>query len=140
MAEKDEEELQKTLMQLESGRRQLDSIAKQAQMVESALLEVNATIQALNALAEVKDGTEILVNLGANTFAKASLKEKDKILIGVGACMSVEKSRADAVKSLEGRRDELAKSLVSLQKMSNDVGAKVAQLNDAAESMIGHRH
>jgi prefoldin alpha subunit len=132
-----DEELQKTLLQLESGRRQLESLSKQGQMVESALIEVATTIKALNSFDEIKEGTEILVSLGANTFVKASLKNKDDILVGVGAGVSVEKNRADAIKALESRREELTKTMGSLQKMSAELESKVMELSDAAESMVG---
>ena len=131
-----EQEIQRTLMQLEAERRRFEALSKQGQLVESALIEVNATIQALNSMAEVKEGTEILVSLGANTFVKATLKDKENVMVGVGAGVSIEKKRAEAVSSLEARREELSKTMGSIQKMSAEAAARVEALNDAAEGMI----
>ena len=131
------QELQKTLNQLETGRRQLESIAKQSQMVENALLEINATIQALNALDEVKEGTGILVSMGANTFVKASLTDKENILVGIGAGFSAEKKRGDAIKSLESRKDEMSRALESMRRMASEIESKLLELNAIAEGMVG---
>ncbi|MCX6695799.1 MAG: prefoldin subunit alpha [Candidatus Altiarchaeota archaeon] len=132
----DEQELQKTLMQLESERRRMEALSKQGQAVEAAMMEVNATIQAIESLKDVKEGTEMLVPMGANTFVKATLKDRENILVGIGAGASVEKTRADAVKSLESRREQLNKSMGALHKMSAELAGRIEGLNDVAETMI----
>lgn len=133
----DEQQLQKMMMQLEYGRRQMDQLGKQAQLAESALAEINSTADALDTLRGQKPGTEMMVQVGAGTFIKAELKDAENVLVGIGAEMSVVKKLPDAVVTLQARGKQLAESLAAINKTMGELSLKLAELNSQAQEMAG---
>ena len=95
-----EEQARAILFQLDMGKRQLEQLTKQEQMIEGAIMEVNSTIEALNILKSQRIGDEIMVQVGAGCFMKAKLTDTENVLVGVGAGMSVEKKVPDAVSTM----------------------------------------
>jgi prefoldin alpha subunit len=133
----DEEQIRRVLMQLEAGKRQMEALSRQAQMVESAVGELDSTMEALKALGQEKAGVELLVPSGSGTFMRASLKDPGSVLVGVGADVSVERRMPEAVRTLEERRKQLAESYGSIQKTIGELGIRLAELNSQAEEMLG---
>jgi prefoldin alpha subunit len=135
----DEEQLRRLLMQLENGRRQLEQLGKQAQMIEAAVAELNSAVEALNALSSQKPGDELLVQIGSGAFISVALKDTQNVLVGIGANMSVEKKLPDAIQTLEARKKQLAESMGSTQKMIGELSMKVAELNAQAEALAAQQ-
>jgi prefoldin alpha subunit len=131
----DEEQLRRLLMQLETGRRQLEQLGKQAQMIEAAVAELNSAREALTALKDQKVGDELLVQVGSGAFIRVALKDTEKVLVGIGAGMSAEKKVPDAIQTFETRTKQLAESMASTQKMIGELSMKVAELNSQAETL-----
>ena len=133
---KKQEELRDIVAQLEAHKGQLDALSRQAQLIDSAILEIQTTIQAMNSLKESKVGTEILVALGSDSFVRAKLEDTEKVLTGVGASISVEKKVDDAIETLKSRGDDLSKTLEKLQKTALEVNTRAASLNSIAEKLL----
>ncbi|MBU0761588.1 MAG: prefoldin subunit alpha [Candidatus Altiarchaeota archaeon] len=132
-----ENQVRGLLYQLEVGRKQLDQLVKQEQMIEGALMEINSTVDALNTLKNQKPGDAIMVQVGAGSFMKAKLEDTENVLVGIGAGMSVEKKIPDAVQALQERRTSLTESLKSLRKTMGELTLRIADLNAQAEKMMG---
>jgi prefoldin alpha subunit len=136
----DEEQVRRMLVQIETGKKQMEQLGKQAQMVESAIIETQATIEALNSLSQQKPGTEMMVQVGSGAFIRVTIKDVDNILVGIGAGMSVEKKLPEAVETLEARKTQLSASFSSVQRTMGELGIKLAELNSTAEQMMGGMH
>jgi len=132
----DESQMQKLLMQLEYGKRQMNELNRQAQLAESAVAEINSAIEALDELKSQKPGAEVLVPVGGGAFVKASLKDMGTVLVGVGAEMYVEKGIAEAVKTFEERKVKLVESLSTIQKTMGELGMRVAELDAQAQRIM----
>jgi len=133
---KKQEELRDIVAQLEAHKRQLDALSRQAQLIDSAILEIQTTISSLNYLKESKVGTEILVSIGSDSFIRTKLENTEKVLIGVGANITVEKKVDDAIETLKSRGEDLSKTLEKLQKTALDVNTRVSSLNSIAEKLL----
>ena len=133
----DEETVRKVLFQLDMGKKQMEQLSRQGQMIEAALNELNSSVETLETLKTLKPGVEIQVQVGAGTYVKASLKDTENVLVGIGAEMSVEKTLAEAIATLEGRKKLLTESFSSVQKALGDLSIKVAELSAQAEQMMG---
>lgn len=132
----DESQMQRLLMQLEMGKRQMNELNRQAQLAESAVAEINSAIEALDGLKGEKPGAEVIVPIGGGAFVRASLKGVDSVLVGAGAEMYVEKGVADAVKTFEERKAKLMESLSAMQKTMGELGVKVAELDAQAQRLM----
>ena len=131
-----QEQLRALVAQLEAGKARMEAMGKQIQMVEGSIIELAGTEGAINAIKTSKKGTEILVPLGSDSYAKASLSNTDSIIVGVGARLSVDKSISDAGETLEVRKKELESSLKTLQKSYLELSSKVSEINASAEGLV----
>ncbi len=134
--ENPQEELQKILIELENYKRQLEILEKEDHLMDSTLLELNSTQRALEAVKKNKPGKEILVPLGSGSYIKGELKDTEKVLIGVGAGVSIEKTVEEAGKTLQEREKTLTKSREELQKKATELNDKILELNSQAEELI----
>jgi len=131
-----DDKLQKTLLQLESGRRQLEQFSRQAQMIEAAIAELAATVEALNTLKDQKPGVEVMMPVGAGSYVRGALKDTGNVLVGIGADMSVERKIPGAVQVLEDRKKKLMESLGGINKTIGEMSLRLGELNQQAERML----
>ncbi len=131
-----QQELQGIVGEIENYKRRMEELSRQGQLIENTALELNSTIEALNALAENKPGTTILVPLGSGSFARAELKDTEKVIVGIGSNISVEKNTADAKKVIEARVEELNSTFEKIQKTAIGVNNKLIELSAESERLI----
>lgn len=102
---------------------QAEALAQQINMVKLTIKDVETALTTIAALKDEPAGKETLVPIGFGSFVKATLSSPDKVVVGIGAGVSVEKNIDDAKTFLEKRKDELTKYLEQL----NSTIAKLAQ-------------
>jgi len=93
----------------------------------------NAT---MNGLKEEKKGAAVFLPVGGGSYVEASIDNPGKVLVGVGAGVSIEKETTEAIKSLEEQQDQIESARQSLQQQLTQVIQKMsgirAQINDLA--------
>lgn len=136
MTEKKQRDLQTIFVQLETYRKQVESINKQLQLLDSAVMESRSTTASLDSLKKNKVGAELFVNIGSNSFIRATLKDNKKVLIGVGGDVSLEKPISEAKEILGQRAAEFTKAMEKMQKSSMELNAVIAELNKKAEQLV----
>jgi prefoldin alpha subunit len=141
MADKhSDRELQETLIKIESGKKQLEALLQQGRMAETALVEFATTIEVLEQVKKNKPGTEILVPIGGDSFIKATLKDNQNVIVGVGAKVSVEKSPDEAIKTLKERSEELSKTLAKIRESAMKIGGQIEEMNELAQHIFQHQN
>ena len=75
-----------------------------------------------------EDGQDILVPIGAGSFIHAKLDDKDKVILGVGADVSIEKDVAFAKTSLEARRTQLVEGSGKLGETLNKIAQEIGKI------------
>jgi len=133
--ETNQEELQKTLLELEMHKRRLEAITQRMQMIEATIFELDDTAKAIDAMKNEKKGNEILVSIGSGSYFKAAVKDKEKILIGAGAGISIEKTTDEAKKTLESRKEGLHKIADELQKNASELSERMSYLSGLYEDL-----
>jgi len=103
-----------------------------AQALQSRMGMVNAVIQdltfanvTLESLEKHKLGSELLVPIGGSSYIKAKLDDPDKVIVGMGAGVSVERTSQDAKEIVRKRLEGLEKTRVSLQQRFAQVAEKI---------------
>jgi len=132
-----EQQVNRLLMQIDVGKRQMEQMGRQAQMLESAMQELSTTIEALDGIRGQKPGANIMMPVGAGTYMKAALTDLETVIVGVGAEMFVEKKLPDAVETLRLRQQKLSESYANVQKSIGELGGKLSQMSSQAEQMMG---
>ncbi|MEM2870586.1 MAG: prefoldin subunit alpha [Thermoplasmata archaeon] len=101
MPESREEELSRSLEELEMAKLRLESLSRQAELLQASLSEHARAIETIRAFSALKEGTEILIPVGAGTFLPARSAGATHAIVGIGAGVSVEKGTEEALAKLE---------------------------------------
>lgn len=103
------ESLQTKIIQLEYLNQQIKAMQIHLADVEKAIDELSVLKVGLTNMKDAQEGNEILVPLGASSYAKASLADASKVLVSIGAGVFVDKSVKDAAPIVENQVEELRK-------------------------------
>lgn len=104
---KAEKEFQEAIARFRNYQAQAEAIAQQMAVVQGSVDEHNKAMTALDAIKALEKGAELLVPVGANCQIHASLGRNDRVIVSLGADVSVERAPDDAAAILKKRRDEL---------------------------------
>lgn len=139
----DRPDLQQALSVLDTYQRQIEVLTRQFNFLQVVL---NETVQARDALTGLRKepSKEILVPLGANTYLYAQAAKKDRVIVGIGASLSTEKSVEDAEGQLSARETDvrgemqkLSQAIVQLQqeaaRLQEEIEEDMAQLQQAPQ-------
>jgi prefoldin alpha subunit len=110
-------------------------------IVTAALSETLSAISTLEGAKGKGNETEALVPIGSGSFLKTKLSEVDKVIIGVGAGVCIQKPIEDSMKDLRVRSSELERARTTVtQQLSQIIGQTEdyrAHLNDLARKKGG---
>jgi len=124
------------LIEADNYKKQIDSLSAQIQIVENKRMEIDSTIETMDSLKENRIGTEILVPIGSNSFVRAELKDNKKVIVGIGAGISVEKTIDEAKEILKLRSKELENTMNKLQSAVAEIKNKLLELDSISKKLI----
>lgn len=136
MASKGEEELQKLGIEMRLLEQTAEALQSRMTMVNTAandLLYAQATLQGLEKEAEK---SEILVPIGGTSYIRAKLDNLDEVIVGMGAGVSVEKTREEAKEIIKKRLEDLDKTRKSIQQQYTQVAERINLDRERAEALI----
>ena len=123
---------------LENGARILQS---RLDIVTAALSETLTAISTLEGVKGKSGDTETLIPIGSGSFVKSKLADAEKVIIGVGAGVCIEKPLEDSMKDLRLRSSELEKARANVTQQLNQVIGQTedyrAHLDDLARKKGG---
>ena len=111
----DEEELRRLLVETELIESTLGTLRARLELLNAGLTESRLAVQALTAIKSEKKDVETLVPIGAGSYIRARLDDVEKVVVGVGAEVSVEKTLDEALENLEQQVSQLEKSRAALE-------------------------
>lgn len=124
-----EEELRQMMATMEHYRAQLEGLAEQQQIIQLSLEENIRARETLKQYQVAGDEAEILVPVGGNSFVHARVASSEKVLIGLGSGVTVEKSADEALEIIEVRIKELAETVKKISERRGFLEAEHAKLN-----------
>ncbi len=111
-----------------------EAIAQQLNMVKLTIKDVETALTTITSLKDETAGKEILVPIGFSSFVNATLTSPDKVVIGIGAGVSVEKKTDDAKAFLEKRKDELNKYYEQLNNALGKLAGEMQNIEKVLQS------
>jgi prefoldin alpha subunit len=87
-------------------------------------------------LEKEKADTELLVPIGGSSYVKAKLENTDKLIVGIGAGVSVEKTLPETKDIIKRRLEELEKARLSLQTQFGQVVDKINENRAKFETLV----
>lgn len=111
---------------------QFDLMNQQLRFIETARGEALASIDALEAFNGAEGEVTTLLTLGGGVSVRAVVSDTKKVLVGLGAGITVEKSAEDAVSFL---RDRITEMDASAKRLTESIG-KLGEQMQAVEKRM----
>jgi len=115
-----------------------NELSARQSLLERALLENRAAQDALNGLGDQPSG-EVLVQIGGGAMLFSPPPSTEKVLVGVGASVVIEKPRAEALAIIEARTRDVEKSIVSLIDQRNQLAERLESDKQALNSLLARQ-
>ena len=129
----EKEKMQELYLKLQMVHEQIKEIEKQDQMFNNQLVELTSTIQSLDDFKKLKEGTEILVPLNRGMYAKAELKNNEKLLVNVGSNVTVKKDIESTKKLINEQITEITnvqqQMVMNLQQLTSQAALIEGEIN-----------
>ena len=127
-----DEELRQAARTLDSYNQQLENISRQIRLLQASRDETVRASRTLEALADAKEGDEVLIPIGASSFVTVKVTDKKTAVVGIGNKISVDKEYSDAKDFMDRNSaeisDSIQKSVAAMQEIqqyTEDLAAAV---------------
>jgi prefoldin alpha subunit len=94
---------------------------------------LDRALGAVEAMDQAEEGQEMLVPIGSGSFVHAKLASREKVVLNIGAGVSIEKTVADAREALKARKADVAEA----SKKLSDVLSKIDQEMQKIQAILG---
>jgi prefoldin alpha subunit len=108
-----------------------ETLQQRLALLQGAISDVTVARESLAGLKEVEEGVPILVHAGGGTFINANLGDLEKVIVNIGADVSIDMDLEGAQEDIAGRLDELLKSSQATQQQLEEVVAQMQIRRDA---------
>lgn len=133
MSDAEEQQVRELVAKMQFYQQRIDLLQQQMGMVQLSVSDIDNALKALSTLEGIKPGHEMMVPIGAGSYVYATVSDPEKVLIGLGAGVSVEKNAADSRVILTGRRAELEKLLMDGNNELNFAANELMKLQQEAQ-------
>jgi prefoldin alpha subunit len=136
VASKGEEELRKLSVEMRFYEQTAETVQSRLNMLNAVITDLTYATMTLEGLEKERENAELLVPIGGNSYAKAKLANPDKLIVGIGAGVSVEKTLPETKETTKKRLEELEKTRMSLQQQFAQVVDKINEDRRKLESLV----
>ncbi|MDV3278065.1 MAG: prefoldin subunit alpha [Nitrososphaerales archaeon] len=131
----DEEKMNSVVMEIRILEGTLNELSARQNMLERALIESRAALDAIKGLGEGKV-TEVLTQIGGGAMVRSPPPSTEKVLVNVGANVVIEKPREEAVAMLESRSRDVEASVLSIQSQRNEIAERLEVDRQYLQSLL----
>jgi len=136
LASKTEDELRKLSVDMRILEQTAEAIQSRISMVNTLITDLTYASMALEGLEKEEKNSELLVPIGGNSYIKARLENPDKVIVGMGAGISVEKTSQEAKEIIKKRLENLEKTRMSLQQQLAQVAERLSEYREKFEKLV----
>ncbi|MDR0797317.1 MAG: prefoldin subunit alpha [Nitrososphaerota archaeon] len=133
-----EEELRKLSVEMRYLEQTATALQQRISMVNATLTDLAYANATLEGLEKEKENAEMLVPIGGSSYVQVKLANPDKIIVGLGAGVSVEKTLTDAKITVTERQVELEKTLQSAQTQFNQIAERINSGQKRIETLLAN--
>jgi prefoldin alpha subunit len=102
-----------------------EALQSRVNLVNAALTELRFAGMTLEGLGKEKKDAPLFVPIGGGSYIKAKLESADKVIVGIGADVTVERTIKEAIENLGDRIAELEKTRTTLGQQFVQVVEKI---------------
>jgi len=135
----DEETFRRLVVELRILEGTADALQTRVALVSSALTELMVAKMTLEGLEKEKTDAPLFVPIGGGSYVEAKLGSEDKIIVGVGVGVAIEKTMKEAKDNVDTRIAEYEKTKTSYEQQLRQVVDKIqgnrAQLQELSTKL-----
>ncbi|MGD0978435.1 MAG: prefoldin subunit alpha [Candidatus Bathyarchaeia archaeon] len=135
MASKNDEEIRKISVELRYLEQTAEALQSRLSMLNAVTQDLTYANMTLESLKKEKENSELLAPIGGTSYIRAKLDNPDKIIVGIGAGVSVEKTRQEAKDVIKKRLEDLEKARTSAQQQFAQVAEKINEDRERFEEL-----
>jgi len=132
----EDEALRQKIIELRILEGSVSLLQSRLEVINAALNEVIIASSTLEGAKGVQKGSQALIPVGAGSFLRAELTDVEKVIMGVGANVCIEKSIEESINELKNRRAELEKVKASIQQQLEQTMLKLEEERENLEELI----
>lgn len=133
---KTEEELRRLSLEMRYLEQTAETLQQRISMVNAAITDLAYANMTLDGIEKEKENAELLVPIGGSAYVKVKLADSNKVIVGMGAGVSVEKTLQEAKTTLKERLDELEKTMNSAQQQFTQVAERINTGRNRLETLL----
>lgn len=131
-----DEELRKLSMELRYFEQTAEALQQRLSMMNAAMTDLSYANMTLESIEKEKENAELLVPIGGSSYVKVKLADTDKVVVGMGAGVSVEKTLPEAKTIVKERLDEIEKTRAAGQQQLSQVAERINHGRTRMEELL----
>lgn len=147
ITKEEEEEFEKNSYILNQMKTNLDALYQQKEMFSAAFIEVEKAYQSLENLEGEKGKPELMLPIGGDCFINAKSDSVDKVVVGIGGNIFVEKPISEAKEVLEKRMkiinenaQKISQNIQEMEMKANQLSQRNQEIYTKAQEGQEHEH
>ena len=135
MTSKNEEEIRKISVELRLLEQTAETLQSRLSMLNAVAQDLTYANMTLESLEKEKENSEVLVPIGGTSYIRTKLDNPNQIIVGIGAGVSVEKTRQEAKDVINKRLEDLQKARTSTQQQFAQIAERINEDRERFEAL-----
>jgi len=131
-----EQEIRKLNMELRYFEQTAEALQQRLSMLNAAMTDLTYANMTLESIEKEKENAEMMVPIGGSSYINVKLANPDKVVVGMGSGVSLEKTLPEAKDLMKQRLDDLEKTRTQAQQQLSQVIERINQGRTRMESML----
>ena len=131
-----EEELQQKYHHFKQIQEHLEQLSQQAELMNERNAELAVTKESLEEIKTTKEKTEILAPLADGIFMKVELRDRENLLVNIGADTVVVKTVDEVIGLIEEQKKELSLKIVQLESIMQEMQGQALAIYQQVEQHL----
>jgi prefoldin alpha subunit len=120
-----EDQTRRLIYELQLMQGTADTLQQRLAILQNALADLRVAEESLKALSETEEGSPILIPMGGGTLVNAQLGDTSKVIINIGAEVSIDMPLEDAQKNVADRLENVEKTNTSVEQQLQQLLAQM---------------
>jgi len=131
-----DEEVRKLSVELRYFEQAAETLQQRLSMMNAAITDLSYANLTLEGVEKEEENAELLVPIGGSSYVKVKLASIDKVIVGMGAGVSIEKTVPEAKTIIKERMEEIDKTRVSGQQQLSQIAERINHGRTRLESLL----
>ncbi len=123
-----EQEVQQKYAEFQALQQQLQQINQQIEEISAAMEEIDLAKESVEYIKDLEEGDEMLIPLGASSFAIGTLKDTENVVVGLGSGVLSKKSIENTDKVMNERKNKFREIQEDLQGSVEELQSRLQKL------------